>query len=176
MSEKSVRANEAVRRLVEGEPVTLPLVAAASGRSPRGILMQARTEGWHVVVVSDDSAGGDDGIGRMLKEAMRVISTIRLPEDPAALKGEKERIELVTALTRAAEKIEDLIERHNNNNNNNNNDKDDGDDEDIADVFRRIDRRIEELAGEYARKLVAERHDGGEGQARWERVVQRSAD
>jgi hypothetical protein len=72
----------------------------------------------------------------------------------------------VTSLTRAVEKIEDLIERYDNNNN-----KDDGDDEEIAEVFRRIDRRIEQLARDYARKLVAERADGGAGQERWERMV-----
>lgn len=182
MGEAAAR-NAALRAICADGRVNFARLGAISGRSARGIAAQAKREGWAMLAglfgggtrhVRREEAAPEDAhitaLKRMIEQASRMMERVGASGGPVSLKSEKERIQLMTAAARAVEKAADLIERDTKKN------KDDGDEEDIAEVFRRVDRRIEDLARAYAKKLVAEMDDGAAGQDRWQRVVHRRAD
>lgn len=142
-------ANErwrALRALHEGAPADAALLAAASGCARSTIQRRIEREGWSAPI-----GDGDELLERLADTLVAQVEALRVETQGAF---DKSQIELAASIIRTVEKIRELtrsagsqkvshIKR----------------DEEMADVLARIDRRIIELAREYARVLVGNEHN-----------------
>ncbi|WP_436122203.1 hypothetical protein [Aminobacter sp. LjRoot7] len=140
---KANERRQAVRTLFERGAVDIELLSAASGYAVSSIERRILREGW-VSPVSDDI---DDRLARLADSLVGQVETLRLENEGGFDKGQ---VDMVGSIVRTVEKISELMRG--------------GDrakvsqtnrDAEMADVLARIDRRIIELARDYARVLGA---------------------
>lgn len=140
---KANERRQAVRTLFERGAVDVELLSAASGYAVSSIERRILREGW-VSLVSDDI---DDRLARLADSLVGQVETLRLENEGGFDKGQ---VDMVGSIVRTVEKISELMRG--------------GDrvkvsqtnrDAEMADVLARIDRRIIELARDYARVLGA---------------------
>ncbi len=151
ISHRSIRVWAALRTLHEAHGAPLALLADAGRLTPRGVEMRARRDGW---AAREGAAGAgalplSERIGAL---AGRLVGEIEAIEREAVAGGyDKARIDAVTALTRALEKAGEIgeatQERHR---------EQKKTDAELAEFYRRIDARIDELARGYAAELVGQ--------------------
>jgi len=137
-----------MRVLYETYFVDFVKLSAVTGRSTAWIETRARREGW----VAPESCGADqDQEPRLRKLADRLICELEQMGDLEQEKGfDKARIESVSALTRTIEKLGDITRLSEVGKR-----KKAKQGAEIADALRKIDKRIVELAREYAAQLGA---------------------
>ncbi len=138
----------ATRALVEGARATIELVAAAIGRSPRTLRLEAEREGWRLDRAPQaDIAQRVRTIAAGLLEKVEAIGRAALEEGG---KIDKAELEGVVAMIRGLDKIGEIMRPEEAA-------KQDQDrqDEDLADVLQRINDRIIELAREFAHEICA---------------------
>jgi hypothetical protein len=138
----------AVRAMIEGAPVTFELMAEATGRSAKALRARARREGW----------GEPDRVDPATLDERLLILSDRLVRGLEAISADGERegkvydkagIDALSAMLRMVEKIGEITrgtERAKENQT--------ASDADMASLFKRIDDRIMELAGQLAMQLV----------------------
>ncbi len=146
----------AMRALFEGAEPDIAKLAAISGRVPATIARRAKLEGWRGV-----DAGGLSRAERIARLANRLIGEMEAIEKEG--KGgvyDKARIETVAALTRALDKAGEIAGAEAGMQ-----EQQQKTDADKADILRRIDERIVELARFFADEIVAGRADPGRGGA-----------
>lgn len=140
------RADErwrALRALYEGAPADAALMSVASGYAEATILRRIDSGSW----VAGTGGGVDERLARLADSLVGQIETLR-SENAGVF--DKSQIELVGSVVRTVEKISELmrggeaakVSQTNR-------------DAEMANVLARIDRRIVELARDYARVLVA---------------------
>lgn len=140
------RADErwrALRALYEGAPADAALMSAVSGYAEKTILRRIDRDSW----VAGTGGGVDERLARLADSLVAQVETLR-SENAGVF--DKAQIELVGSVVRTVEKISELmrggeaakVSQTNR-------------DAEMADVLARIDRRIVELARDYARVLVA---------------------
>lgn len=148
-------ANEhwiALRALYEGVAANIELLSAVSGRSKVAIGKRAEKEAWvHA------RSGGDlrERLDRLADSLVRQIEAIRLESEASF---DKTQIDKISALIRTVEKIVEIT-RGGGSAKESQTKRDAG----MAEVLGRIDRRIIELAREYAKQLVAGKHNAPTG-------------
>lgn len=135
----------ALRALNEGAMPSHELLGLATGRSVASIAKRAEREGW--VDCETALAARLRRVDFMIDGLIEEIEAIG-----AAGEGgfDKSRIDAVAAMTRTLEKIGEITRGGESAKENQIKQ-----DEDIAGILKRIDDRIVELAGEYAKELVA---------------------
>lgn len=144
----------ALRALHGGAPASIELLAEATGRSTEALQKRADAEGWKPARM-----GGRAGETREERIARLMDHILDLMEEASSQENlDKGRIEAAAALVRILEKISEVTRSESGAKESNA--KRDGE---IADVLRRIDERIIELAEGYARRLVAEGVHAGAG-------------
>lgn len=140
---KANERRQAVRALFEGGAVDVGLLSVASGYAVASIERRILREGW-VSPVGEDI---DDRLARLADSLVGQVETLRLENEGGFDKGQ---VDMVGSIVRTVEKISELMRG--------------GDrakvsqtnrDAEMADVLARIDRRIIELARDYARVLGA---------------------
>lgn len=144
------KANEcwrALRALYEGRPADAGLLAVASGHAIASIEKRIARESW----VNAASGEFDERLARLADSLIGQVETLRLESEGVFDKGQ---VDMVASIVRTVEKIGELMKG--------------GDsakvsqtkrDAEMADVLARIDRRIIELARDYARVLGAAEPD-----------------
>lgn len=144
----------ALRALHGGAPASLELLAEATGRSVAALAKRAEAEDWRPARKRGQAGESqEERIARLIGHILDVV------EDAASQEVlDKGRIEAASALMRILEKISEVTRSESGAKENEI--KRDGE---IADVLRRIDERIIELAEGYARRLVEEGNHGGAG-------------
>ncbi len=155
---RTAAAWNAMRAVFEGAAPTFAELAAISGRQPETIRNKAERQGWRAL---DIQADGLTQAERIVRLANRLIGEMeKIQEDGKGGVYDKARIETVAALMRALEKAGEIVgaeagmqEKQNKT------------DADKADILRRIDERIVELARFFADEIVAGRADAGRGSA-----------
>lgn len=137
----------ALRALFEGAAVDAALLSAASGYAVSSIDRRILRDGWASPIAGDF----DDRLARLADSLVGQVETLRL-ENEGGL--DKAQVAMVGSIVRTVEKISELMRG--------------GDaakvsqtnrDAEMADVLARIDRRIVELARDYARVLGAQEPD-----------------
>lgn len=140
------KANEcwrALRALYEGRPADTGLLAIASGHAVASIDKRIAREGW----VKAAPGELDERLARLSDSLIGQVETLRLESEGVF---DKSQVDMVASIVRTVEKIGELMRG--------------GDaakvsqtkrDAEMADVLARIDRRIIELARDYARVLGA---------------------
>lgn len=137
----------ALRALYEGAPVDAALMSVASGYAQATIRRRIERYGW----VAGADGGFDERLARLANSLVGQVETLR-SENAGVF--DKAQIELVGSVVRTVEKISDLmrggeaakVSQTNR-------------DAEMADVLAKIDRRIVELARDYARALAASEHN-----------------
>lgn len=155
---RTAAAWNAMRAVFEGAAPDFVQLAAISGRQPETIRNKAARQGWRALDVQVD---GLTQAERIVRLANRLIGEMeKIQEDGKGGVYDKARIETVAALMRALDKAGEIVgaeagmqEKQNKT------------DADKADILRRIDERIVELARFFADEIVAGRADPGRGSA-----------
>lgn len=143
------KANEcwrALRALYEGAEPDARLLATASGHAVATIERRVARENWTAAAAGDL----DDRLARLAESLVAQVDGLRLENEDGF---DKAQVDMVGSIIRTVEKIHELTqggeaarvrqtER----------------DAEMADVLARIDRRIIELARDYARVLGAGEH------------------
>lgn len=142
----AVERGRALRALYEGAAAGVELLAAASGKAASTIERQILREGW----TAPTSTGLDERLARLADALVAQVESLRLEHEGAFDKGQ---VDLVSSILKTVEKIGELSrgtesEKVSQTKR----------DAETADVLARIDRRIIQLARDYARVLVAEKH------------------
>lgn len=138
----------ALRALYGGAPPGIELLAEAAGRSAEALRRRAETDGW--TPAGTPARRDESRAERIARLVDHILDVIEEAASEEVL--DKGRIEAASALMRILEKISELT--RSDSGAKENHAKRDGE---IADVLRRIDERIIELAEGYARRLVADR-------------------
>jgi hypothetical protein len=166
-AEQQAAALAALRRLYEGAPATLPVLAAASGIGAALLRKQAAEEGWKKrapkakrrrpaakgtsVLPQDYAAAEADGapeerLRRVMDLLLREVEAIGHAARRKGAMPDKARMDAAWSLIRTLEKADEMLRERVGAEQT----KRDGE---IGDVLRRIDGRIEELARAYAQEL-----------------------
>jgi len=141
-----------MRALYEGAQADFGRLAQVSGKAETTIRKRADAEGWSSP--TDDTGPLDHG-ARVAALAEKLMDEMEAIEREGHATGyDKARIDAVTALTRALEKLGEFTQSGHNR-------KEAAikNDAELAAILKRIDERIVELATEYARELVARSPD-----------------
>lgn len=155
---RTAAAWASMRALFEGAAPDFVQLAAISGRRPQTIRRRAAREGWRAL---DDQADGRSQSERIIRLANRLIGEIEaIEKDGKGGVYDKARIETVAALMRALEKAGEIVGAEAGMQ-----EQQKKTDADKADILRRIDERIVELARFFAGEIVAGRADPGPGGA-----------
>ena len=134
---------QALRALFEGARADAERLSAASGYAVSSIDRRILRDGW----VSPPAGDFDDRLARLADSLVGQVETLRLENEDGL---DKAQVDMVGSIVRTVEKINELMRG--------------GDaakvsqtnrDAEMADVLARIDRRIVELARDYARVLGA---------------------
>lgn len=140
----------ALRALAEGGAVSLARLAAAGGRSLRGLGEQARREGWVLA-----PAGRQDAAARVRQLAGTLLARLeRLDLDGAG--PPKAEIDGIIAMVRGLDKIGEIMRPGEAVT------EDTGSDEDVAAALEAVNDRIVALARELAARLAAGDAGGAE--------------
>ena len=147
-----------MRALFEGAAPDFALLAAISGRQAETIRHRAARHGWRAL---DDNADGLSLAERITRLANRLIGEMEaIEKDGKGRVYDKARIETVAALMRALEKAGDIVGAEAGMQ-----EQQKKTDADKANILRRIDERIVELARFFAAEIVAGRAEPGAGAA-----------
>lgn len=138
----------AMRALYEGAPPDAGLLSKVSGLSEISVRRRIERDGW----VTRTEGVVDERLVRLTDSLVGQVETLRIE---SAGRLDKAQIEMVGLVMRTVEKITELtrggeaakVSQTNR-------------DATMADVLARIDRRIIELAQDYARSLGAVEHHG----------------
>ena len=138
----------ALRALYEGAPLEAGILSLASGWSEISIRRRIERDGW----VARTEGVVDERLVRLADSLVGQVETLRA-ESAGTL--DKAQIEMIGLVMRTVEKITELtrggeVAKVSQTNR----------DATMADVLARIDRRIVELARDYARSLGAAEHHG----------------
>lgn len=153
-SARTVAAWAAMRALHEGALPNTELLAAISGRRARTIERRATREGWRAAGEGADGLTLTQRIARLVTLLVGEMETIE--KDGKGGAYDKARIETVAALMRALDKAGELIGAEPGKQ-----EQQKKTDAEKADILRRIDERIVELARFFAEEIVAGRADAG---------------
>ena len=145
----------ALRALAEGGEPSTERLAAASGLSVRGIAARAAAEGWDARRPGP-AADLDARIARLMDNLVRETAELEAPGDAR----DKARIEGLTARMRLLEKLAEISEGRQARQ-----EEQQKTDAEIAEILRRIDARIVELAHEFAAELAGDRDARAAGAA-----------
>jgi hypothetical protein len=143
--------DDALRQLHEGAAATIARLAAASGLTPEHLSRLAGRNGWRPV---------EEGAAlkaRLAVLARRIVDLLDEPDEDILLS--KQRLDAISALLRAVDRLKDVIDAADP-------ERQAGENSEAAirQTFASIDNRIEQLAHAYAEKLVAKQSDqGGSG-------------
>lgn len=137
--------HRALRALAEGGDVSLERLAEAAGRSPRGLLEQARREGWALA-----PARGHDVAARVRQLAGTLLARLEALGQGAAGPGKAE-IDGIIAMVRGLDKIGEIMRPGEAAKENQI-----GSDEDVAAALQTVNDRIVALARELAACLAAQ--------------------
>jgi hypothetical protein len=139
-----------MRALYEGSPVTAEALADISGRQVKTITDAIEREGWDAPRIPSAIELGQR-ISRLTASLIREMEEI----EKAAVDGlyDKARVEAVTGMLRVLERLAEI-----NDSREVRQEEEQKTDAEIADILRRIDARIVELAHEFAREIAG----GGE--------------
>lgn len=152
MTGKSCRSSAdvvwpAMRALAEGMPPTPALLGEISGRRPETIARVAAEQGWR--------QGADTAQQRSARIAVLLDQTVDELEggetDLASGRFDKARIDALAAMIRMLEKLSEINESRQARQ-----EEVHRSDAETAEILRRIDERIVELAREFARELVGD--------------------
>jgi cell division protein ZapA (FtsZ GTPase activity inhibitor) len=155
---RTAAAWAAMRAIFEGAAPDFAQLAAISGRQADTIRHRAARQGWRAL---GDSADGLSRAERIVRLANRLIGEMeKIQEDGKGGVYDKARIETVAALMRALEKAGEIVGAEAGMQ-----EQQKKTDADKADILRRIDERIVELARFFADEIVAGRADSGRGSA-----------
>ena len=146
MAADAVGQMAAIRSLYEGMPVTIDLLAAAAKRAPGSLTAAAKRNGW----VAPRGKGAKARTERLNQLVDYLIGKLEAIRDACGASEtlDKAQIDAITQLTRALDKIGEITRSTEGAKENQT--KNDGT---VADVLKRIDERIVELAVEYAKRL-----------------------
>jgi hypothetical protein len=131
----------ALKQLFEGGAATMPRLASASGLSVAHLERLAAREKWR------PAAEGKVLKDRLASLSRRIVDLLDEPDEEVLLG--KQRLDAISALLRAADRLKELIDAG----------ETGGADAElgeglILDTFASIDKRIEQLAHAYAERLV----------------------
>ncbi|MDI6026527.1 hypothetical protein QBK99_10035 [Corticibacterium sp. UT-5YL-CI-8] len=136
----------ALRALFEGSLADVGMLVAISGMTERGIAQRAKREGWQPPTVVEEA------LVKVRMLAQRCVKELEAIQAHPKTGFNKARIDALMSLVRAIEKVGDVLR------------SDDAlkdihakRDADIGELLDKVDRRIVELAREYAERLVRER-------------------
>lgn len=146
----------ALRALAEGGEPSTERLAAASGLSVRGIAARAAAEGWDARRPGP-TADLDARISRLMDNLVREITEMEAPGEDGR---DKARIDGLTARMRLLEKLAEINEGRQARQ-----EEQQKTDAEIAEILRRIDDRIVELAHEFAAELAGDRDARAAGAA-----------
>ncbi|MBO6538936.1 MAG: hypothetical protein JJ969_05985 [Rhizobiaceae bacterium] len=153
-SASTVAAWSAMRALYEGALPNAELLAAVSRKRPKTIERRAIREGWRVAAKGTEGLTLAERISRLANLLVGEMETIE--KEGKGGTYDKARIETVAALTRALEKAGDLMGAEPGKQ-----EQQKKTDAEKADILRRVDERIVELARFFAEEIVAGRADAG---------------
>ena len=137
----------AKRAAFEGASVSLTMLAAISGRSPKTIERRAEEEGWVAPPKAGTPEQRQGKIALMLDEMVADVEAIKKNKRTGAY--DKTRIDALSAKMRMVEKLSEINESRQARQ-----EEEEKTDADIAAILGRIDGRIVELARSFARELV----------------------
>lgn len=150
----TVAAWSAMRAVYEGALPNAELLAAISRKRPKTILRRALREGWREAGENTDGLTLVERISRLANALVGEMETIEKEGKGGVY--DKARIETVAALMRALDKAGELIGAEPGKQ-----EQQKKTDAEKADILRRIDERIVELARFFAEEIVAGRADAG---------------
>ncbi|WP_127524432.1 hypothetical protein [Mesorhizobium sp. Z1-4] len=150
----TVAAWSAMRAVYEGALPNAELLAAISRKRPKTIECRAVREGWLKAEESTERLTLAERISRLANALVGEMETIEKEGKGGVY--DKARIETVAALMRALEKAGELIGAEPGKQ-----EQQKKTDAEKADILRRIDERIVELARFFAEEIVAGRADAG---------------
>lgn len=137
----------ALRALHEGAAASLELLAEASGRSLSLMRKRAGKEGWRDGEAAMRLSGQERRLRALLDRQIGKAEAADA-DDTGSASADKARMDAISAVMRTLEKIGEIT-RSDSGAKENQTRKD----EDMADILRRIDERIVELATGFARRL-----------------------
>jgi hypothetical protein len=141
----------ALRALHEGASASLDLLAVASGRSVTALRKRAAREGWCDAEDAMQLSNQERRLRILLNHQItKAEATSDVMDGSAA--GDKARMDAISLAMRTVEKIGEIARSDTSAKENQTRR-----DADMANVLRRIDERIVELATGYARKLGGEK-------------------
>jgi cell division protein ZapA (FtsZ GTPase activity inhibitor) len=151
---RTAAAWASMRAVFEGAAPDFAQLAAISGRRPDTIRRRAAAQGWRAF---DDRTDGLTQAERIVRLANRLIGEMEaIHKDGKGGVYDKARIETVAALMRALDKAGEIVGAEAGMQ-----EQQKKTDADKADILRRIDERIVELARFFAAEIVAGRADPG---------------
>lgn len=137
----------ALRALHEGAAASLELLAQATGRSLSLMRKRAGKEGWRDAGAAMRLCGQERRLRALLDQQIGKAEAAGADETGSA-SADKARMDAISAVMRTLEKIGEITRGDSGAKENQT-----GKDEDMADILRRIDERIVELAIGFAREL-----------------------
>ena len=150
----TVAAWSAMRAVYEGALPSAELLAAISRKRPKTIERRAVREGWRKAEENTEGLTLVERISRLANALVGEMETIEKEGKGGVY--DKARIETVAALMRALDKAGELIGAEPGKQ-----EQQKKTDAEKADILRRIDERIVELARFFAEEIVAGRADTG---------------
>ena len=150
----TVAAWSAMRAVYEGALPSAELLAAISRKRPKTIERRAVREGWRKAEENTEGLTLAERISRLANALVGEMETIEKEGKGGVY--DKARIETVAALMRALDKAGELIGAEPGKQ-----EQQKKTDAEKADILRRIDERIVELARFFAEEIVAGRADAG---------------
>ncbi|MBO6719142.1 MAG: hypothetical protein JJ913_14390 [Rhizobiaceae bacterium] len=157
-SARTAAAWASMRALFEGAAPDIAQLAAISGRQVDTIRRRAAREGWRALADNTDGISQAERVVRLANQMIDEMEAIQ--KDGKGGVYDKARIETVAALMRAVEKAGEIVGAEAGMQ-----EQQKKTDADKADILRRIDERIVELARFFADEIVAGRADPGRGGA-----------
>ncbi|MBO6899774.1 MAG: hypothetical protein JJ864_00375 [Rhizobiaceae bacterium] len=151
-SARTVAAWSAMRAVYEGALPNADLLAVISRRHPRTIERRAAREDWRMPEERTDGLSHGERISRLVKRLVGEMEAIQ--RDGKGGVYDKARIETVAALMRAVEKAGGIVGAEAGMQ-----EQQKKTDADKADILRRVDERIVELARFFAEEILAGRAD-----------------
>jgi hypothetical protein len=141
----------ALRALHEGAAASLELLASAAGKSAASLIKRAGKEGWCDAEMAMQLSNQERRLRILLNQQITKAEVSNNDAQESA-SADKARMDAISAAMRTVEKIGEIAR-----NDTSAKENQTRRDADMADVLRRIDARIVELAIGYARKLGCEK-------------------
>jgi hypothetical protein len=155
MVAKSALQWAALRALHEGASASLDLLADATGRSIASLSRRAEKEAWRDAEAATQLSNQEQRL-RILLDQQITKAEAASADDEASASADKARMDAISAVMRTLEKIGEITRSDTSAKENQTRR-----DANMADVLRRIDERIVELAIEYAQQLGNRKSQAG---------------